>query len=74
MEEILRTNDVVALSYALSLLQDAGIEVHVADRHMSVMEGSIGMFPRRVLVGSDEVEDARRILTDGGLGEWLVAT
>ena len=72
MEEIMRTNDIVALSFALSLLQDAGIETLVADAHISVMEGSIGIFPRRLHVLTMDVEQAREILEEAGLGSWLV--
>ncbi|HPF23621.1 MAG: DUF2007 domain-containing protein [Hyphomonas sp.] len=50
MEEVFRTNDPVKLSYVEHLLQEAGIEYFVADRHISAVEGNIGAFPRRVLV------------------------
>jgi hypothetical protein len=73
MLEIMRTNDIVALSFALSLLQDAGLETLVADAHMSVMEGSIGIFPRRLHVLEDDAEAAREVLEEAGLGAWLVS-
>ncbi len=72
MREIMRTNDIVALSFALSLLQDLGIETLVADAHISVMEGSIGIFPRRLHVLEDDVDAARAMLEEAGLGSWLV--
>jgi hypothetical protein len=71
MIEILRTNDVVALSLAEALLEGAGIDCFVADRHMSVLEGSIGAFQRRVLVDQDVEIKARRTLVEGGLGAYL---
>jgi Putative prokaryotic signal transducing protein len=71
MIEILRTNDAVALSLAEALLQGAGIECFVADRHMSALEGSIGAFQRRVLVDPDVELKARRTLVEGGLGAYL---
>ena len=71
MIEILRTNDAVALSLAEALLASAGIECLVADRHMSAVEGSIGAFQKRLLVGRDSEPGARRALRDGGLGEYL---
>jgi hypothetical protein len=71
MIEILRTNDAVALSLAEALLQGAGIECFVADRHMSALEGSIGAFQRRVLVDPDVEIKARRTLVEGGLGAYL---
>jgi len=71
MIEILRTTDAVALSLAEALLQGAGIECFVADRHMSALEGSIGAFQRRVLVDPDVEIKARRTLVEGGLGAYL---
>jgi len=50
MDEILRTNDIVLISFAEALLRDAGIEALVLDQNMSVIEGSLGILPRRVLV------------------------
>jgi hypothetical protein len=62
MEEILRTNDPVKLSYAEHLLSEAGIDYFVADRHISAIEGNIGIFPRRLMVRSDDVARARTAL------------
>ena len=73
MRELLATNDPVLLSFVVSLLRDAGIEAIVLDRHISVLEGSIGAFPRRVLAADGHLQQARRILTEAGLGQWLVA-
>jgi hypothetical protein len=72
MIEILRTNDVVALSLAEALLEGAGINHFVADQHMSALEGSIGAFQRRVLVDRDVEAKARRTLAEGGLGGYLL--
>ena len=47
MKELLRTNDVVRLSWLQALLANAGIATHVFDVHTSVVEGSIGILPRR---------------------------
>jgi hypothetical protein len=71
MNSLLQTTDPVVLSYAEALLRDAGIEWHVADSNMSAVEGSIGIFPRRVLVRDEQWSAARRILLDAGLGAWL---
>ncbi len=62
MEEILRTNDPVKLSYAEHLLSEAGIEYFVADRHISAIEGNIGIFPRRLMVREGDVARARLAL------------
>ena len=71
MREILRTNDVVVLSFAHAVLSDTGIGVVQADTHMSVMEGSIGMLPRRILVPGSELGSARNLLQEAGLGNEL---
>jgi hypothetical protein len=67
MYELIRTNDVVLLSFATSLLKDAGIHCLTADESISVLEGSIPSFQRRLLVTQDEAQSARDILTDAGL-------
>jgi hypothetical protein len=69
--EIMRSNDPVALSFAESLMKDAGIFAMIADQGMSVLEGSLGILARRLLVDSDRADEARRILTDAGLGNEL---
>ncbi|WP_029009857.1 DUF2007 domain-containing protein [Azospirillum halopraeferens] len=66
MTEILRTNDVVRLSWLSALLADAGIGAVVLDTHTSVLEGSIGAIPRRLMVADDDAERARRVLADAG--------
>ena len=71
MDEILRTNDIVLISFAEALLRDAGIEALVLDQNMSVIEGSLGILPRRVLVPSDRVEEARKLFRDAGVGAEL---
>ncbi|MBS0233339.1 MAG: DUF2007 domain-containing protein [Proteobacteria bacterium] len=72
MRELILTNDLVLMSYAEALLADQGIEAVVFDRNMSLMEGSIGAFPRRLVVADDVWYRASRILKDAGLGEWVV--
>ena len=72
MREVLRTNDAVLLSFAESVLRQVGIASTLADQHISVIEGSIGAFPRRLLVGSDDWDAACQALTDAGLETWLI--
>lgn len=71
MEELIRSNDPVLIVTVEALLTGAGIGHFVADRHMSVLEGSIGIFARRVMVDADEAARARRLLVDAGLGAEL---
>jgi hypothetical protein len=72
MREVLRTNDAVVLSFAEDVLRQANIASTLADQHISVVEGSIGAFPRRLLVGNDDWAAARQALTAAGLGGWLI--
>ena len=73
MLEVLRSNDPVLISFAQTVLRDAGIDNFVADQHMSIAEGSIGAFPRRLLVAAEELAQARKVLSEAGLEAWLVA-
>jgi len=71
MREIVRANDPVLVSAITALLDGAHIEHMVLDQNMSVLEGSLGILPRRILVADDDVKKARRLLTDAGLGHEL---
>ncbi len=67
MRELLRTNDPVLLSLAEAVLGEAGIGCFVADRNISIVEGSLGIFPRRVLVVDDDGPSARDELIAAGV-------
>lgn len=71
MKELLRTNDAVVISFVESLLKDAGIGCLVADQNMSVLDGSIGILPRRIMVLEDDMPTARRILADAGIANEI---
>jgi hypothetical protein len=71
MREILRTNDAVLISAVEALLRGADIGHMVVDQNMSVLEGSIGIFPRRILVEEDQIDSARRLLKEAGFGNEL---
>lgn len=71
MKELIRTNDAVLLSFAESLMKDAGIHCLIADQTMSVLEASLGLLPRRFLVEEDRADEARQIFVDAGLGDEL---
>jgi hypothetical protein len=70
---IVQTTDPVLVSYVEALLTDAGIGFYVADEHVSSVEGSIGAFPRRVMVTDEECGDAIRVLREAGLGSSLAS-
>lgn len=64
MRDVLRTNDPVELSLAVALLRDAAIEHAVMDTNISVLEGTIGIFPRRLMVLDEDYEEARGLLRE----------
>jgi tRNA1(Val) A37 N6-methylase TrmN6 len=71
LRELVRTNDAVLVSVIDSLLNAARIHHLIFDQNMSVLEGSLGVLPRRVLVADVDVPAARRLLEDAGLAHEL---
>jgi hypothetical protein len=71
LRELIRANDAVLVSAVGALLDGAGIKYLVLDQNMSVIEGSLGILPRRILVGDDDAMQARRIMKDAGLAHEL---
>lgn len=67
MRELLRTNDLVLISYVSHLLEEAGVDFQVLDAHMSAIEGSIGAIPRRIVVAEDNYALATRILGNASI-------
>jgi hypothetical protein len=64
VKELLRSNDLVLLSWLSALLADAGIEAVVLDEHTSVIEGSLGILPRRLMVADEDDHMARAVLAE----------
>jgi len=64
MKELLRTTDPTIIAYATALLQGEGINCFPMDVHMSVLEGSVGVLPRRLMVRNQDIFIAERVLTD----------
>ena len=71
MQEILRTNDPVLISFARATLESEGIDCLVVDGNMSVLEGSLGILASRMLVPESDAGEARRLLTESGLAHEL---
>jgi hypothetical protein len=71
VRELVRTNNAVVISAIEALLTSADIPHVVLDQNMSVLEGSLGILPRRVLVADDLFAKARRLLNEAGLGHEL---
>ena len=64
MKELLRSNDVVHLSWIKSVLDEVNIPIFVMDEQMSVLEGSANAIPRRVMVSEEDHAEAVKILED----------
>ena len=71
MRELVRTNDAVLISAIEALLTGANIRHMVLDQNMSVLDGSLGILPRRVVVPDDHIPAARRLMQEAGLGHEL---
>jgi hypothetical protein len=67
MKLLMRTNDPTEIAFAKALLQGEGIDCFELDVNMSILEGGIGIFPRRLMVADDDLTAASRALTDNGI-------
>lgn len=68
MKELLRTNDIVLISFASALLHEEAIEAVVLDTHTSILEGSMAAIPRRMMVEDGDYPRAKALL-DQALAE-----
>ena len=73
LRELVRTNDLVLISAVGALLDGANIHHVVLDQNMSIVEGSLGLLQRRILVNDEDNRAARKLLTDAGLAHELRA-
>ncbi|EEB83264.1 putative signal transducing protein [Roseobacter sp. GAI101] len=71
MKELLRTNDPTIIAFASALLQGEDIDCFQVDVNMSVLEGGIGIFPRRLMVHDDDHTAALRVLADNDIPTGL---
>lgn len=71
MIALLKSNNIATLSFVEALLKEAGIDYLMLDQHMSIMEGSIGAIPRRVMVPVEQEARARRVLEEADLAHEL---
>jgi hypothetical protein len=67
MKELLKSNDLVLISYVIHLLGEEGIEAMVFDEHMSAVEGSIGALPRRIMVDEMDFERSKDLIGNNAL-------
>lgn len=71
MRDLMATNDLVLLSYVQALLSGEGIDCVVLDQNISMVEGSIGIFPKRLSVLNEDWCAATQLMRDADLGEWI---
>lgn len=71
MEELVRTTDPTLIPYTQALLGAEDIECFVFDVNMSVLEGGIGAFPRRIMVRRDDLNRARAVLRMNGVQPFM---
>ncbi|CTQ32299.1 putative signal transducing protein [Jannaschia rubra] len=64
MKELLRTNDPTVIAFAQALLDGEGIDCFVLDANISVLEGSIGILPRRMMVADTDLAPAQGVMRD----------
>ena len=67
MKELLRSTDPTIIAFATALLQGEDIDCFEVDVNMSVLEGGIGIFPRRLMVRSEDHEVAARVMADNDI-------
>ena len=67
MKELMRTTDPTKIAFATALLDGEGIDSFAMDVHMSVLEGSIGVLPRRLMVRDEDHFMAAQVLRDNDL-------
>ncbi len=71
MQELMRTTDPTIIAFASALLEGEDIDVFALDVHMSILEGSIGILPRRLMVRDHDLARAQIVLSDNGIPTGL---
>ncbi|SDR37729.1 DUF2007 domain-containing protein [Pseudovibrio sp. Tun.PSC04-5.I4] len=71
MEELVRTTDPVLISHVEALMGETDIIYFVADTNMSILDGSLGFLPRRIMVETDRIKEARDLMKSAGLEDYL---
>lgn len=67
MKELLRSTDMTVIAFATALLRGEDIDCFEMDVNMSVLEGGIGIFPRRLMVRPDDYDAALRVMRDNDI-------
>ncbi len=67
MQELLRTTDPTVIAFATTLLAGEGITAFAMDVNMSILDGSLGILPQRLMVRDVDLWRARIVMTDNGI-------
>ena len=73
MIELMATNNIVTISYVESLLKDAEIDFLILDQNMSILEGSLGIIPKRIMVTEASLLTAKQLMQDAGLEKEITS-
>lgn len=71
MKELMATNNLVTISFVETLLKEEEIAYLILDQNMSILEGSIGIIPRRIMVEDEMLLTARKLVEEANLGKEL---
>lgn len=71
MRTIIATTNPVTINFAEAVLKSEGIPSFIMDQHQSMIEGSIGVIPRRLCVVDSDYEAALELLEQAELGAEL---
>jgi len=73
MKELFRTNNPTVISYVEHLMKEAGLKAFVMDSNASILDGSVGVLPRRIMIVDEDYERARKVLIEADLEHELKA-
>ncbi|MBT9245591.1 DUF2007 domain-containing protein [Gemmobacter fulvus] len=71
MKDLLRSTDPTIIAFATALLEGEGIAVFQMDVHMSILDGNLGILPRRLMVADRDLFVARAVLADNDIPTGL---
>jgi len=71
MKELLRSTDPTIIAFATALLHGEDIDCFQMDVNMSILEGGIGIFPRRLMVREDTYDAAVRVMADNNISQGI---
>jgi len=71
MQTVIATTNPATLNFAEAVLKSEGIQSFIMDANMSLVDGSIGIIPRRLCVANSDYDEAVKLLTEAELGHEI---